>query len=95
MVSSGKNTSKEVDMSEDDKMEVGRPTTRAIGADETIRGVNLLRAGQTAGERVDHSDKLVDHSVGIALTPPAAMMTTCRFLTLPHLQHLILNLPLQ
>ena len=82
-------------MSQDDKMALGSPTTRAIAADETIQRGNLLRAGQTGGERVDHSDKLVDHSVGIALTPPAAMMTTCRFLTLPHLQHLILNLPLQ
>ena len=58
-------------MSEDDKMVLGSPTTRVIAADETIQGGKLLRAGETVGERVDHSDKLVGHSVGIAVTPPA------------------------
>ena len=58
-------------MLEDDKMALGSPTTRAIGVDETIQRGNLLRPGQTAGERVEHSDKLVGPSVGIALTPPA------------------------
>ena len=44
MISRGKNTSKEMKMSGEDKMGFGSPSTSAIDADETIRGGKLTPA---------------------------------------------------
>ena len=58
-------------MSEDDKMALGSPTTCTIAADETLLGGNL-RAGQTAGDRVDHSDKLSSQQPATIPAPSVA-----------------------